>query len=391
MKHDISYKEFLKDVLTCSLGAFGGPEAHYGVFIDQMVVKKQYLSEDEMIELIALTGVLPGPSSTQTMISIGYKIGGPQLAFLTLLVWALPAIFIMSALSFLYQIFDGLSINADALRYIGPMAVGFIAVASYRIGKKVVKDSLTLLLFLFGAITTFYIRAAWIFPLVLILGGIISAFLSKEKDKWHHVKLNPPWIYFVVFLLVALIAILLTSIFTNQLLFIFEGFYRYGYLVIGGGEVVIPYMITDLVEVHGYLTMQEFLTGFGMVQGIPGPMFSFAAYAGGMALNDASTLMQLSSALIAGIAIFLPGTLLIFFVYPIWQELKQIKGVKLSIKGVSAVAGGLIAITAVIIMRSSGFQIDNLLVATATVFILLSKKISAPWIVLGVILLGLLI
>ena len=391
MSHVISYKQFLRDVLTCSLGAFGGPEAHYGVFIDQMVVKKQYLSEDEMIELIALTGVLPGPSSTQTMISIGYKIGGPKLAFLTLLVWAMPAIFIMTALSFLYQIFDGLSMNVNALRYIGPMAVGFIVVASYRIAKKVVKDSITILLFLFGAITTFYIREAWIFPVVLLFGGLVSTFLSKEKDKWHHVKLNPPWIFFVVFLLVAILGILSTSIFAHQLIFIFESFYRYGYLVIGGGEVVIPYMITDLVEVHGYLTTQEFLTGFGMVQGIPGPMFSFAAYAGGMALRDYTTYMQLASALIAGIAIFLPGTLLIFFVYPIWQDLKQIKGIKLSIKGISAVAGGLIAITAVIVMRSSGFYIDNLLVATITILILLSKKISAPWIVLGVILLGLMI
>jgi len=67
---------------SCSLGAYGGPEAHYGVFTDQMVVKKKYLTVDEMVELIALTGILPGPSSTQIVISIGYKMGGPILSFL---------------------------------------------------------------------------------------------------------------------------------------------------------------------------------------------------------------------------------------------------------------------------------------------------------------------
>ena len=96
---------FLKDVLICSLGAYGGPEAHYGVFTDQMVIKKKYLDEHEMIELIALTGILPGPSSTQTIISIGYKVGGPVLALLTMLVWSLPAIIIMTLLSFLYAFF----------------------------------------------------------------------------------------------------------------------------------------------------------------------------------------------------------------------------------------------------------------------------------------------
>jgi len=66
---------FLKDVLICSLGAYGGPEAHYGVFTGQLVVKKKYLSEEELVELIALTGILPGPSSTQTIVAIGYKVG----------------------------------------------------------------------------------------------------------------------------------------------------------------------------------------------------------------------------------------------------------------------------------------------------------------------------
>lgn len=96
----VSWSLFLKDVLICSLGAYGGPEAHYGVFTDQMVIKKRYLSEEELIELIALTGILPGPSSTQTIIAIGYKVGGPLLAFLTLLVWALPVLTIMTILSF---------------------------------------------------------------------------------------------------------------------------------------------------------------------------------------------------------------------------------------------------------------------------------------------------
>ncbi len=82
------------------MGAYGGPEAHYGIFTDQMVIKKKYLTEEELVELIALTGILPGPSSTQTIVAIGHKVGGPLLGFLTMLVWALPVLIVMTSLSF---------------------------------------------------------------------------------------------------------------------------------------------------------------------------------------------------------------------------------------------------------------------------------------------------
>ena len=139
----IGWMPFLKDVLICSLGAYGGPEAHYGVFTEQMVVKKKYLTEEELVELIALTTILPGPSSTQTIVSIGYKFGGPFLAFLTMLVWAVPVIILMTLLSFLSGFLGEMNISQDGLRYIGPMAVGFIIVAAYRIGSKVVTDKMT--------------------------------------------------------------------------------------------------------------------------------------------------------------------------------------------------------------------------------------------------------
>ena len=131
-------------------------EAHYGVFTDQLVVKKKYITEEELVELIALTGVLPGPSSTQTIVSIGYKMGGPLLALLTMLVWALPVIIIMTLLSFLSQFLSKVNVSQDSLRYIGPMAVGFIIVAAYRISRKVVKDKITFALLLIGAIITSY-------------------------------------------------------------------------------------------------------------------------------------------------------------------------------------------------------------------------------------------
>jgi chromate transporter len=116
--------------------------------------------------------------------------------------------------------------------------------------------------------------------------------------------------------------LLLRLIWDFRIFHIFESFYRYGYLVIGGGQVVVPLMYSELVEVNQYMTNQEFLTVFGLVQGLPGPMFSFSAY-----------------------------------------------------------AGGLITIAAVILMQNSGFVIDNFIVMLVTVALLFTKKVPAPLIV----------
>lgn len=227
--------------------------------------------------------------------------------------------------------------------------------------------------------------------LILLTGGVTYLLVSNEKSLWHKVEMRPPWKYFIAFVSFAVIGLLLSTLFDNRLFFLFERFYRFGYLVIGGGQVVVPYMVTDLVDVHQFMTLQEFLTGFGIVQGIPGPMFSFSAYAGGMSSRDLGSFQQVLGALISGIAIFLPGTLLIFFVYPIWASLRTMKGIKVALIGISAVAGGLIAIAAFKLMQGSGFYFDNILVLMVTIILLLTKKIPAPFIVLASIVLGFII
>jgi len=167
----VPYTRFLWDVFVCSLGAYGGPEAHMGVFLDQMVVRRKYPDEGELVELTALRSILPGPTSTQTIVSIGYKTGGPLLAFLTMAVWALPAVLAMTALSFLYQFLEAFRISTGVLRFIGPAAAGFIIAAAFRIGRNVVVDRATALLAVLGFSAAWFVRGPWVFPAVLAAGG----------------------------------------------------------------------------------------------------------------------------------------------------------------------------------------------------------------------------
>ena len=387
----VHWSAFLKNVLVCSLGAYGGPEAHMSVFMDQLVSRRKYLSESDLVELLALCSMLPGPTSTQIIVAVGYRMGGPVLALLTMLVWALPVLAAMTALSFLYQFLATQEISNDILRFIGPMAVGFIIVAAFRIGRKVVTDATTALLMLFGAVVTWFIRDPWIFPLVLVIGGAVSIMIARESGIWNRISINPPWQYLALFAFFALGGILLATISDNRLIVLFESFYRYGYLVFGGGQVVVPLMHSELVHLREYMSNQEFLTGYGLVQGLPGPMFSFAAYAGGMAAREGSALLQIGGALAGGIGIFLPGLLLIYFIYPVWENLKEVRAIRISLRGINAVAGGLIAIAAVILMQASGFYSENIIAVVLSVLLLATGRIPAPLIVVVALAAGILI
>ena len=387
----IRRSRFLRDVLICSLGAYGGPESHIGVFLNQLVKKRKYLTEEDLIELLALCTMLPGPSSTQTIVSVGYRAGGPVLAFLTLLVWALPVLVLMTLASFAYGWLDSRGLSTGVLRYIGPMAIGFIGYAAVRIGRKVVSDAMTWGLFLSSAAATFLVRDPWVFPVVLVAGGLVAIFVNREAGMWHAVPLRPPWIYLGLFAGLAVAAIVAASLADDRIVQLFESFYRYGYLVFGGGQVVVPVMQSELVDVRHYITNEEFLAGYGLVQGLPGPMFSFAAYAGGLAAREAGHAYQILGAVAGGIGIFLPGLLLIFFVYPVWDGVRRIRAIRIALRGVNAVAGGLIAVSAVVLAQAAGLTAVTLAIAGATALILGFTRIPAPVLVAAALIAGVVI
>lgn len=237
---------------------------------------------------------------------------------------------------------------------------------------------------------TYFVRRAWTFPLILIIGGIVAIISSKEENLWSRPKLRPNWNIIIAFLGFAIFGSLLYGTTGSKLFYLFDRFYRYGYLVFGGGQVVVPMMYTDLVEISKYMTGEQFLTGYGLVQGIPGPMFSFSAYASAMSATGNGVLYKIIAGFIGGIGIFLPGILLIYFVYPLWEELKAVKSIKISLRGINAVAGGMISSAALIILRNAGLSISNTIILILTIIILATKRIPAPLVVLGVIIAGIL-
>lgn len=376
--------KFLKSVIIASLGAFGGPEAHYGIFLQEFVDRRKYVTDEEMLELIALCNLLPGPSSTQTITAIGYKVGGRRLALYTLLTWAIPAILIMTGLSFLSNYLVSRNISLDFLEYMIPMAIGFIAIASYKLTKKVIDGKFTLILSLVSAIIVFFYSKAFVFPLLLIMGAIAAMIYYKvDKIDWKKFRPKDLTLFFVFLGLIPLAFLAKYS--GIRLISLFGTFFTYGLLVFGGGNVLIPYMISDMVENFKFLTEVEFFSGYSIVQAMPGPMFSFSGYVGAMGMRDFSWIEQLLGGLISGLSIFLPGVLLIFIFYPLWADIRKQEGVSTLIKGINAVANGLILGTFIKLLIGMQFNLITVAILIFTIVMLFIKKIPVPFIMLSVL------
>ena len=378
-----SNTQYLKDVFLCSLVAFGGPEAHLGVFLDRLVQKKNYLTEKALLEWMALCSFLPGPTSTQVITAIGLEKGGRSLAILTLLVWAMPALCLMTLIALIPALIDKNSF-ANITSFLAPMAAGFVGWAAWVLGRKVVINPLSFGLWGFGLAIALLSTTPWTIPVAFCMGAGLSILLSPKTEQLkslHTGKFSVPWGIFFLFITLLCVGIISSFFSENSLWVTFERFYRYGYLVFGGGQVVVPIMQGELVNTNALLTQNEFLAGFGLVQALPGPMFSFAAYAGGLCEQQNDINRQLLSAMIAGWAIFIPGTLLLFLVHPFWGKLKTLPWAHRALRGINAIASGLVSGVFIGILIDASWSSLEISCFIISLVLLISRKVPAPFIV----------
>ncbi|MBX2931570.1 MAG: chromate efflux transporter [Chitinophagaceae bacterium] len=412
----IRHIPFLKAVFLYTITAFGGPQGHYGMMLKTFVKQRRDVTEAELLDLLSFCNMLPGASSTQTITLIGYKRGGVPLAFLTLLIWILPACCIMGALSFLLIYFDNNAINVQWFRFIQPMAVGFIAFSALRLYKVAVNNTITrVILVIVSFITFFLFKTPLVFPAVMLCAGIATNFSSKRIPQ----KTNNPkkikWIDLIIFLSVFAITGYLSETATRQnwenrkSINVFENHYRFGSLVFGGGDVLMPMMYEQYVvrpqtkRVQESkrdvlkMTKEEFLTGSGMVRAIPGPVFSVAAFTGGMVMKNEGNVSHIFGCVLGAVGVFLPSALLVLFFFPVWNNLKKYAIIFRSLEGINAAVVGIMVgaffylakdiLFTDVQLSLSTFIIDVIVIITT--FILLEySKLRSPYIVLACLLLG---
>lgn len=405
---------FLKTVFFYSITAFGGPQGHFGMMLKTFVQKRRDVTEEELIEYNSFCQLLPGASSTQTITLIGYKRGGVSLAVLTLIIWILPASVLMGAFSFLLTLYPSKNLTAGLFKFIQPMAIGFLAYAAVRAFSISVTNFITQIVMLVAMIVTFFLfKTPWIFPLLIIAGGISTSFSSKripekENIKPRQIRWTNIWLFAIIFIIAGVLSeTARKQNWPNRKAYnLFENFYRFGSFVFGGGDVLLPMMLDQYVVRPNApkvaiknpnaikIERSDLLTGYGIVRAIPGPVFSVASFTGGIALKDKGYKMQFIGCMIGTVAIFLPSALLVLFFFPVWQYLKKFVFVFRALEGINAVVVGVMWAATLYLLN--GIDIKNLnlitslsfMVILATFLLLKYTKIPAPFIVMGCLLLG---
>ncbi len=408
---------FLKAVFIHSWTAFGGPQAHLGMMMKTFVHRRPYVTEQELMEYTAFCQLLPGASSTQTLTLIGYKRGGVVLAVLTLIIWILPASFLMGALSFLLHYIDQKALNVDLFKFIPPMAVGFLVYATVMAFNISIKNTVTWIIMGVCAVATFLLfKQPWIFPLLIALGGITTNLSRKRipqvEQKPRKIKWWNFWLFGIIFIAAGFFSeTAKKNDWPNRTpMNLFENTYRMGSLVFGGGQVLMPMMYEqfcvrpDAIKEKDpevvKIDKDDMYTGMGIVRALPGPVFSIASFTGGMALKDYGktpeerSLMQVVGCLIGTIAIFLPSALLVLFFFPIWNNLKKYAAVYRSLEGINAVVVGIMIASTFYLMKDISLldiklgSLINAIVIAGTFTLLQYTRLPPPFIVIGCLVLG---
>lgn len=392
---------FLYDVIWFTLTAFGGAQAHVGMMLKNFVNKRKYISETELLELNALTQILPGPSSTQTLVGIAYKVGGVPMAISAFLIWILPSTVLMTLAVLSYTLLGQKEKFSAILEFIQPIAVGIVAFAAFSFGRSILKSSTSIWLAAGALFATLILRNAYAFPILILIGGIVSSTVETAIEENNlrfklFSNINPRKIaYFLgVLLLFAGLGALInrTSPFSLPIR-LFENFYRNGIMIFGGGQVLVPFMYTEFVEMKGYLNSDQFLSGYAFQQALPGPTFSFTSFVGGMTLKNAGFNIygQIMGSIIAVLGINLPGLILILFIVPFWNDLKKITRIKNSLAGINAVSVGFMGAAFLLLLQPVGINYLSISLIIMTFLLLVFTRIKTPILILAGVLLGLFI
>jgi chromate transporter len=378
---------FLKDVFLLGITSFGGPQAHLAIFLEQLVFRKRYLSQDELNELFALCQILPGPSSTQLITAIGYKRGGVALGFATLFVWMMPAVGIMTSLAIVAANFREEGLDMRFARFIQPMGLAIVAVAALRLCQKL-NTKTSIWVCVVSTALAIVFRSPYILPMVLILGGISTTYKYNNQEKIPAQKpISIHWGWLIAVFAVFLGLAALGGLTRDLPIRLMENFYRNGLLVFGGGQVLISIMFTEFVEFKGYLTSDEFLTGLSISQAVPGPVFAFTSYVSVLAMKPYGFWGEIFGGL-AGTVIFIPGTFLIFFTVRFWEQIKRYRAIRASIEGINAASTGLVVAAIWLLFLPMDKTATDIAILIGTFLLLYFTKLPAYALILSGLLVG---
>jgi chromate transporter len=342
--------------LKLGLVAVGGPAVHVALMRREVVVKRRWLDEKTFLDDFAACQLIPGPSSTELAILVGYRRGGPAGLVVAGVLFILPAMLIMLALAWVYSRFATSSVVAGALHGVRPVVVGLIGWALIDLGRRIIGGPLFALVGL--AVMVAALLGAN--PIILLaLGGL--AIVVRQSLR---LKAFAP-------------GLAAASVATNtSLLGIFLVFLKYGAVSFGSGYVLFAFLHTDVVQTYHWLTTQQLVDAIAISQATPGPVFTVATFIGYLVAG-------VGGAVVATVGIFLPGFVLVPFLERIVRLVNAHASAKAFLEGVNVAALGLIAAVALQLGRAALVDPISAVIAVVSLAMLLRFPLSAPALVIA--------
>ncbi|MFT7199390.1 MAG: chromate transporter [Glaciecola sp.] len=346
MNHFRSSVQVFLVFLKLGFTAFGGPVAHIAFFREEFVVRKRWMTESDYAEIVALCHFLPGPASSQVGLTIGLSRGGYLGSLAAWLGFTMPSAILLLFLALGYSNYGDV-ISLGLLTGLKIVTVAVVAQAVWGMSKSICIDNTRITMMLLSAVGVLLFQSVYTPLGVMALAGIVGVWLFKptldlsESGLAFSISSFSGALWFFVFILF-LFGLPIIQLFVDQpLVDVVSAFFRSGSLVFGGGHVVLPLLEAEMVKT-GWVTKDAFLAGYGATQAVPGPLFTFAAFLGGILNGPISGVL---GALVALLSIFLPSFLLVYSVLPFWKSLRVKPRIRAALAGInSSVVGILFAV-----------------------------------------------
>lgn len=370
-----SLSDLLKYFLRLGALGFGGPVALVGFMHRDLVETRNWISEGEYKEGLALSQLAPGPLAAQLAMYLGYVHYGLIGSSLTGLAFVFPSFVIVVALGWAYTQFGGLTWMQAVFYAVSACVIGIIASSAYKLSlKTLARDRLLWIIFALTAAWTVITESenVWLF----LLSGVITC-LVKARPTWPKIWPGISSLVLIDFTTPSQTPALLSNIFWY--------FFQAGAFVFGSGLAIVPFLYDGVVKTNGWLTDQQFVDAVAVAMITPGPVVITTAFIGFLVAG-------FPGAGLAAIATFLPAYLLTVLPAPYFKRYGKNPSIVAFINGVTAAATGAICGAVVVLGRRTLTDIPTVLLAVGTLLVLFRfKKISEPVIVVVAAAIGLIV
>ncbi len=353
--------------------AFGGPAAHIAMMRQEVVERRRWLSDREFLDLFAAANLIPGPSSTEMAIFLGYVRAGWPALILAGTLFILPAMVMVLAFAWAYVRFGSLPQGEWVLYGIKPVIIAIIAQALWELSKSAFKDWLLAALSI--AIIVLYLSGGNVIALLFGAGALIALIRSARHGQLSHLAAAIPPAALLGVAPQAAVGV------PFSLSTLFLTFLKIGAVTYGSGYVLLAFLRSDFVVHLHWLTDKQLIDAIAVGQFTPGPVFTTATFIGYLTGG-------LRGAMLATLGIFLPSFVFVAFVYPLIPRLRRSPTARAFLDGVTAAALGLMAAVTWQLGRTAIVDIVTAVLAILAFGFLLRFRVNSAWLVVGGALLG---